>query len=159
MPDLALYGVGDGAARDFDDIFPFLGDGLRKAEHTADLFEHAVYLCIEIVVVVDDPQMGMSCPCLYDIPVAHACLVKPLGAQFVGGRVVILLSAVCRGNKMQHGVIAVEELLVGDITERRDLLPHLFGEIGGDVEGTAVTDDDYRLVDRLRHGHEVVFKS
>ena len=47
-----------------DNIFPFFYNRLWKTEHVRDLQDYTIKLLVEVIMVVDDAQMGMPCPSL-----------------------------------------------------------------------------------------------
>ena len=99
LDDVALDAVVRQLAVDLNDILAFFLNGLGQTEHAADLLQHAAHLGVEVVVVVDDAQVGMALPCVNHLFVQRACnaesfLVHLLVALCVICRRIVLFCAV-----------------------------------------------------------------
>ena len=158
LRDVGLGVVGH-RPRDFDDVLALVLDGLGQPQHVADFLHHAVYLAVEVVVVVDDAQMGVPRPCVDDFLVELSGQFQPLGALPVVGRGVVAFGPVGGRHQVEHGVVAAvaQPLRVG-AHDPGDFLPHLRLHVGRDVHRAAVAHDDGGLLAGLRHAHELVFQ-
>ena len=118
-----------------------------------------VYLAVEVVVVVDDAQMGVPCPCVDDFLVEHPSQFQPFGALPVVGCCVVSLGSVGRRHQVEHGIVAVvtQPLCVGSYG-LSDVLPHFGFHVGRNVHRATVAYDDGRLFAGFGHAHKLVFQ-
>ena len=75
-------------------VFALLGDGEGQLEHCRNLFQHTVYLRVEVVMVVDYAQMGVPGPCLNNLPVEQTGSLYAFGAHLITCSIVVLFGTV-----------------------------------------------------------------
>ena len=159
---LALYAFWQ-FARQFYQVDALLLDGLRNAQHIGYLQDDTVQLRVKVVVVVDDAQMGVTGPGPVDLLVQVASqlqtlLVGLLIAGGIGGGGIILFGTVGSTHQMQHGIIAVLQLVGRRATLLAQLYPHLRRDIGRDVQRAAVADHKGGLGATLCQSHKAVLQ-
>ena len=162
LGNLALYTLRQLASQ-FDDVHALLRNRLRQSENVGNLLDDPAQLGIEDIVVVDDAQVGVSRPRPVDLLVQVASqlqsfLVSLLIAIRIVCHRVILLGTIGSTDQVEHGIIALAQLVGIGATLAGDVVPHLWGYISRDVHRTTIAYDKSRLRTGFCQSHKRVLQ-
>ena len=160
--NLALYAFRQ-LARNLHDIGAVFLNRLWNLQHIGNLLQHTAQLGVKVVVVVDDAQMRMSLPGTVHLLVQVArqlqsFFVGLLIAVGIGGNGIILFCTISSRHQMQHGIIALAQLIAARTTLAGNVLPHLWGDIGRNVHRTAVAHHEGGFGTGFRQTHKRILQ-
>ena len=136
---------------------------LWQSNHLRNLSQHTLNLIVEVVVIVDDTQMGMTRPSLDYLLIQFAgytqsLLVGLLVTGGVGGGSIILLGTIGGTHQVQHGIVTLSQSLGVCSCHVGNLLP-LFGfDIGRYIHRTSIAYHQHGIFADLGQLHKLVFE-